>query len=257
MFFNYKDISMYYEVSGNHPKSIVILPGWGDTRKTFNHLIEYLNNYFTVYIVDYPGFGNSNFPNRNLTIYDYSELIYEFIKENKLEDPILIGHSFGGRIITLLTGYYHYKFSNIILLDSAGIKPKKTIRSKLRKLSYKLLKRLSRIIPKKYRDKYNKKVFSYFASTDYQNLTQNMRETFKNIVNTDLKDYLKYIKSNVLLIWGNNDDATPIRDAKIMNKEIKNSELIIIDKSGHFPYLDRPNLINSILYEQLKEEIRY
>ena len=256
MFFNYKDISMYYEVSGNHPKSLLILPGWGDTRKTFNYLINYLSNFFTVYIIDYPGFGNSNFPNRNLTIFDYSELIYEFIQDRNLIDPILIGHSFGGRIITVLTGYYKYHFSNIILIDSAGIKPKKNIKIRIRNLSYKLLKKLSKIVPKKYRDRYIQKVFSYFASTDYQNLNQNMRDTFKNIVNTNLKDYLKYINSKVLLVWGNNDDATPIRDARIMNKEIRNSELIIIDKAGHFPYLDRPMLINSILYEQLKEEIQ-
>ena len=82
-----------------------------------------------------------------------------------------------------------------------------------------------------------------------------MRETFKNIVNTDLKNYLKHIKSNVLLIWGNKDESTPIKDATIMNKEIKNSELIVIEKAGHFSYLDKPDLINSIIYEQLKEEI--
>lgn len=256
MFFNYKDISMYYEISGNHPKSIVILPGWGDTRKTFDYLINYLSEYFTVYIVDYPGFGNSKFPNNNLTIFDYSELIYEFIKYLNLDDPILIGHSFGGRIITVLAGYYCYDFSNIILIDSAGIKPKKTIKSFVRSWSYKILRKLGKLIPKKYRKKYYKLLFSHYASADYQNLNQCMRETFKNIVNTDLKNYLNHINSRVLIIWGNDDKATPVKDAIVINKKIKNSELIIIDKTGHFPYLEKPQLINSILYEQLKEEIQ-
>ena len=256
MFFQYKDISMYYEVFGNHPNSILILPGWGDTRKTFQYLTDYLSNYFTVYIIDYPGFGNSKFPNRNLTIFDYSDLIYEFIKGNNLDDPILIGHSFGGRIITILTGYYHYKFSNIILMDSAGIKPKKTIRGMLKQLNYNILKKLGNIVSKKYRKKYYQKIFTIFASIDYKNLNQNMHETFKNIINTDLKDYLKYINSRVLLIWGNKDTSTPLKDAITMNKSIKNSELIVIDKVGHFPYLERPQLINAILYEQLKEEIK-
>lgn len=255
MFFEYKDISMYYEVSGNHSKSILILPGWGDTRKTFKYLVDFLSNYFTVYIVDYPGFGNTKFPNRNLTIFDYSELIYEFIKEANIDNPILIGHSFGGRIITMLTGYYNYKFSNIILIDSAGIKPKKTFFMKMRGFSYKFLKKLGKILPKKYRSKYYKKLFSHYASTDYQNLCANMRETFKNIVNTDLKDYLKNINSNVLLIWGEKDKDTPIKDAVTMKNNISDSELIVIENTGHFPYLERPQLINSILYEQLKEEI--
>lgn len=255
MFYKNKDISIYYEISGNHRRSIIILPGWGDTRKTFDTLINFLSNYFTVYIFDYPGFGKSPFPNRNLTIFDYSEIIYQFIVDKGLKDPILIGHSFGGRIITVLTGYYKYHFSNIILLDSAGIKPRKTIKTILRNFSYKFLKKLASIIPKKYRKKYQEKIFSMYASTDYKNLNSNMRETFKNIVNYDLKNYLKNIKSKALIIWGNNDDYTPVKDARIMNKEIKNSELIIIDKAGHFPYLDNPFLINSIIYEQLKEEI--
>lgn len=255
MFFEYKDISMYYEVYGSHSKSLLILPGWGNTRNTFIHLINFLSNYFTVYIVDYPGFGNSNFPSRDLTIFDYSNLIYEFIKEKKLNDPVLLGHSFGGRIITVLTGYYNYKFSNIILMDSAGIKPKTTIKKLWHKLSYKLLKKLGKILPKKYKKKYYEKLFNKYASSDYQLLSSNMRKTFQNVVNTDLKNYLKYINSKVLLIWGNNDKDTPVRDAKIMNNSIKNSELIIIDKVGHFPYLERGILIESIIFEQLKDLI--
>lgn len=256
MFFQNKDISIYYEVYGDHPKSLLILPGWGDTRKTFTSLIEYLSNFFTVYIVDYPGFGNSPFPNRNLTIFDYSDCIYQFITEKQLDNPILIGHSFGGRIITVLAGYYQYHFSNIILMDSAGIKPKKTFRKKLRNFQYQFLKKFISIMPKKYHKRLKQKLFDHYASRDYKDLNQNMRETFKNIVNYDLKDYLKYIQSQVLLIWGNQDNATPIHDAKIMNQEIKKSELVVIDRCGHFPYLENPALIRAIIYEQLKEEIK-
>ena len=255
MFYTYKDISLYYEVQGTNKKTLVILPGWGETRNTFDYMIEYLSNFFTVYIIDYPGFGNSPIPKKNLTIFDYSDLVYQWMKELNLKDPVLIGHSFGGRIITVLNGYYNYPFSNIIYMDSAGIKPKKSLYALFRSYSYKLLKKLKCFIPKKHRQSYMKKIFSIYASPDYKNLNQNMRETFKNIVNYDLKHYLKNIKSKVLIIWGNNDIETPLNDARIMLKYIKDSELVIIDKVGHFPYLERPDLINSILYEQLKEEI--
>ena len=105
MDYTYLDTTIYYEKHGSSKKNIVILPGWGDTSKTFSYMISFLKNYFTVYIVDYPGFGNSVFPNRDLTIYDYSLLIYNFIQDLEIENPILIGHSFGGRIITTLLGY--------------------------------------------------------------------------------------------------------------------------------------------------------
>lgn len=255
MYFNHENITLYYEKYGNHKKTIVILPGWGDTRKTFNYMISFLQNYFTIYIVDYPGFGNSPFPDKDLTIYDYSNLIYEFIKELNLKDPILIGHSFGGRIITTLLGYYNYNFSNIILINSAGIKPKKTITKKLKTYYYKLLQKLANILPKKTRIKYKNYLFNKFASDDYKNLSDNMKTTFKNVVNEDLTPYLKNINTRSLLIWGNKDESTPLKDAYIMNKYIKKSELVIINRATHFSYLEQPNLVNSIIYEQLKDEI--
>jgi len=82
-----------------------------------------------------------------------------------------------------------------------------------------------------------------------------MKITFKNIVNEDLKPYLKNIKSRTLLIWGDKDDATPVKDAYIMNKYIKDSELIVLEGATHFSYLEHINLVNQIILEQLKEEI--
>ena len=256
MYFNNDGINLYYKKYGNHKKSIIILPGWGNTRKTFSYLISFLENYFTIYIIDYPGFGNTNFPNKNLTIYDYTNLIYEFIKSLNIDDPILIGHSFGGRIIITLLGYYQYNFSNIILINSAGIKPKKTLIKQLKKYSYKFLQKLANILPTNLKIKFKNYLFNKFSSSDYKNLNDNMKTTFKNVINEDLTPYLKNIKTRCLLIWGNKDYDTPIRDANIINKYIKESELIILDKASHFSYLEKTNLINRILFEQLKNEIK-
>ena len=254
MYFTYNDLTIYYEKYGNKEKSIIILPGWGDNRKTFDYMINFLKEYSTVYILDYPGFGNSPFPNTNLTIYDYSILIYEWIKSLNIENPILIGHSFGGRIITTLTGYYNYAFDNIIYLNSAGILPRKKLLLKLKTFIYKTLKRIKIFIPKKYRNRYLSFLFKKFASSDYSSLPEYMKKTFQNVISEDLRPYLKNINSRVLIIWGTNDNITPINDAYIMNKYINNSELIILDKATHFSYLDYPILINNIIYEQIKED---
>ena len=251
MYFTYEDITIYYEKYGNHKKSIIILPGWGNTRKTFSYMISFLKECFNVYILDYPSFENSPLPNKDLTIYDYALLIHEWIKSLNINDPILIGHSFGGRIITVLTGYYNFNYDNIIYLNSAGIKPKTKFKTKL----YKFLKKIKFFLPKKYKQKYLDYLFNKFASTDYKELNNNMYQTFKNIVNEDLKYYLKNIKSKTLIIWGNKDTSTPLKNAKIMHQQIANSELIILDQATHFSYLEYPILINRILYFQLKDEI--
>ena len=71
MYYNKKNISFYYKKYGTKSRNILILPGWGNTRETFNYLISCLKNDYTIYILDYPGFGKSPFPNNDLTIYDY------------------------------------------------------------------------------------------------------------------------------------------------------------------------------------------
>lgn len=255
MYFDYKNIHFYYEKYGNGDNTLVILPGWGDTRKTFSYLIQILQDYYTIYIVDYPGFGNSSFPNYDMNIYDYTELIQEWLISLNLKNPVLLGHSFGGRILITLTGYYQYPYDKIILMNAAGIRPKKTFKSKVRTLCYKFLKKVSKILPKKYKENFSKKVFNYFSSADYRVLSKNMRKTFQNIVSSDLSPYLTNIKSDTLLLWGKDDTATPVSDAFIMNKKIKRSKLYVFLQAGHFVYLDKfQNILDCIVKFIEKEE---
>ena len=78
-----------------------------------------------------------------------------------------------------------------------------------------------------------------------------MRKSFTNVVNEDLTNYLKDIKNEVLLLWGNNDIDTPLKDAKKMNKTIKESSLIVLNGT-HYVYLENIYLVNNIIYEYLK-----
>lgn len=254
MLFTYNNITLYYEKYGNKEKSIFILPGWGDTRNTFYYIVKFLSSFFTIYIIDLPGFGQSPFPNKNLTIYDYADLIHHFIKHHQVQNPILLGHSFGGRIIITLCGHYKINADKVILIDSAGIKPKKSLYQIIKTYLYKFLKKLKIFLPKKKRKRYINHLIQIFGSTDYKNLNENMRKTFINIVNEDLSYDLKNITSEVLLIWGKQDKATPLKDGIKMKKRIKNSALIQV-KGSHFCYLENINLINNILYEFLKDDI--
>ena len=254
MYLNINNINLYYEKYGTKEQTIVILPGWGDTRKTFDYLINYLKDYFTIYILDYPGFGNSTLPNKSLTIYDYADLIYEFINSLNITNPILIGHSFGGRIISLLNNY-DLKIKKLLLIDIAGIKPKFNLKLFFKTKLYKLLKLFKFIIPKPYKHKYLNYLFSRFASSDYKELAKNMQETFQNIVKVDLTKEFSKIKLETLIIWGEYDNITPYKDGIKINKLIKNSVLIKIDNTYHFPYLEKKYLVSRIIFEYLKKDI--
>lgn len=254
MFFNTNDITIYYEKYGYKNKTILILPGWGNTRQTFNNIINYFKTDYTIYILDYPGFGNSPYPNKELTIYDYTNIIRDFMDTFNIINPIIIAHSFGGRLTTLLSGYYKEQIDKLILIDIASIKPKKTIKKFIKEKTYKLLKQTIKILPKLKQEKYKQKLLQLFGSTDYINLPPNMHKTFKNIVNKDLKEYLNYIDQETLIIWGKEDKDTPIKDAYKINKSIKNSALIIYPKAKHFSYLEEPFLTNKIIDAFINEK---
>ena len=129
---------------------------------TFRYLIDVLKDKYTIYILDYPGFGNSPFPNRDLNISDYSDLIYNFINSNNIKNPTILAHSFGGRIVIDLFTRFNLDIKNLILIDIAGIKPKKSILKKIKEKSYKLLKKIGRVLPKKIRNKYLEKLIYIF-----------------------------------------------------------------------------------------------
>ena len=249
----YQNIILHYETYGDKKEVIVILPGWGETKKSWECLIDILRLDYTVYFIDYPGFGKSPIPKKTLTMFDYAELIQYFLEVNKRKKPNVIAHSFGGRIAILLSSKYGIYMQKLILIDSAGIKPRKTLKSRFCQFSYKFLQGLADFLPKKIRTKVKTYLFQKFSSTDYLNLKEEMRETFKNIVNLDLTPYLPYVQNKTLLLWGEYDQDTPLKDGIKMNKKIRESELIVFPRCSHFCYLENPYVILKIILSFLEE----
>ena len=247
MYYYFNNISLYYEKYGNNnKKTIIILPGWGNTRSTFYNMINHLKDNFCIYIFDYPGFGFSKSIDTSLTIYDYADLFYNFIVNNNINEPFVISHSFGGRIISILIGKYKLKVNKLVLIDVAGIK-RKNIKLIIKEKIYKFLKKMSFFLSNKNRIKFNNYLINYFGSTDYKNINHCMRETFKNIINEDLRNYYQLINCPTLIIWGDKDKDTPIKDAYLINKYINDSAVIIYKDSGHFCYLDYHNNIINVI----------
>ena len=178
MYFKHRYANIFYEKKGNKKETIIILPGWGDTRKTFDYFIDNLKEEYTIYSIDYPGFGNSPIPNKELKIEDYAEIIKDFIKKEKIIDPIIIAHSFGGRITAILLGRYKVKAKKVILIDVAGIK-RISIKRTIKTIIYKVIKKICLLCNKQ---NLLKKIRKYFASADYQVLPPTMIKTFQNII---------------------------------------------------------------------------
>ena len=181
-------------------------------------------------------------------------MIRDFIKDENIYKPTIIAHSFGGRLATLITGYYKDNIDKLVLIDTAGIKRGKNIFKLIKQTTYKLLKKLQILVPKRKRNLYLKRLINIFGSNDYRVLNNDMRKTFRNIINEDLKYYIKNIDIETLIIWGKKDKDTPFRDAKYMEKNIDNSVLVTLKDAGHFSYLNYPTLVNKIINDFLKKE---
>lgn len=241
-----------YEVEGEG-KPVILLHGWLASLETMKPLQKHLANCFKVYNVDIIGFGKSDMPDEPMNTNDYGEFLNNFINTLKIENPILIGHSNGGRTILNYAGRNLGKINKIVLIDSAGIKPKRKPSYYFKVYTFKTVKNIVKILPKKF-EKLREKALSKFGSADYKASPEILRKTMNIILNEDQRKIMPNINVPTLMIWGDRDTATPLEDAKKMEKVIPNSGIAVLEGAGHFSYLDRLNQCLLILDEFLKND---
>lgn len=220
-------------------KTIVLFHGWGANKEAFTPIINKLSQYMRVVALDFPGFGKSDEPKEVWDVNAYSEFMKKFIKEADCEGAVWLGHSFGGRVIIKLFEKMEVKPSKIVLVDSAGIKPKRGMKYYLKVYTYKLGKKILKLPILNKTGLYEKWVKNA-GSSDYKVLSENMRATMSRVVNEDLRNYLPDINVPTLLIWGDKDTATPLGDAHIMDNLLPDSGIVVLEGAGHFSYLDYP-----------------
>lgn len=227
---NIKDVYVNYVQYGNSKgKDVVLLHGWGQNIAMMDPIGKGLEKDFHITIIDLPGFGNSSEPNYGYTIYDYYEIVKELLDKLKISNPIMIGHSFGGRISIIYAA--KNKVDKLVLLAS----PFKRV-SKKNSVKVRILKFLKKVPVVKELESYMK---TKIGSRDYRNATPIMRKILVNTVNEDLVEYIKQINASTLLIWGTNDREVSIEDAKYAESIMKDAGLVIYEGCSHFAYLER------------------
>ena len=140
-------ISVNYEVFGEG-KDLLVLHGWGADIGAVMPMVNAWKDRFKVWVPDLPGFGKSGLPGENWDVYSYADFAEKFMMKVGIENPILAGHSFGGRLCIILAAKKMTNPEKMILVDSAGVKPKHGISYKIKVYSYKLAKKTANIIGK-------------------------------------------------------------------------------------------------------------
>ncbi len=221
-------------------KSIVFLHGFGCSGKTFEGQLKYFSKYFNVYAPDLKGFGKNVEMPYPYCLDDYVNELKDWLDKNGIVKPHVVAHSFGGRIAIKCTACNEGIFDKIVLTGSAGLKPKRSFRYRLKKAKFNILKKFVK------REKLKK-----YYSKDYIGLSPIMKKSFQLITGEYLDGYLDKIKNEVFIINGEKDKETPPYTAKKLNKKIKRSGLYFIKDAGHFCFLERQDVFNLSVKEFL------
>lgn len=234
LFVNYLDY-------GNKKKdTMVFLHGWGQNIEMMKMVADPFQEDFRIIIVDFPGFGKSAEPKEAMGVDGYTKVIEELLKSLKIKSPIIVGHSFGGRVSVKFASRNDVK--KVILLSPA-LKghDKKGIKTKI----LKSLKKVPVI------NKLEGWAKNHMGSSDYREASPIMKKVLVLTVNEDLSNDAKKIKAPTILIYGDNDSEVPTEDTKEYERLIPDCGLILYEGCTHFAYLERLqqtiNVINSFV----------
>lgn len=245
MIFRYKDIDININTAGEGDP-VLLLHGWGCTNAIFKDIQAVLSTNYKTYNFDFPGFGASGEPAEVWGVEEYTRMVEAFVKENNIKKPALMGHSFGGRVSIVYAS--RNEVSKVVLVDAAGIKPKRPFKYYRKVYTFKFLKWLcNTFLPKDKAQAIIDKRRRGAGSSDYNNASPMMRAILSKVVNEDLKHLMPNIKAPTLLFWGDADTATPLSDAKTMEKLIPDAGLVIAHGTGHFSFLENPGLFTTVI----------
>ena len=242
----------YLSKAGEKPEQcLLFLHGWRSQKEVWlpivNHQITKSPNH-SIYALDLPGFGSSPAPKVAWAVGDYAEIVKGFIQKLGLNNVIIIGHSFGGRVGIKLAARHSKLISKLVLVDSAGFVDERT-KKRAMELTAKLAKPF--FLPK-FMQGLRRKIYKYIGADDYV-ATPWLTETFVKVKNEDLSEEMKKISCPTFLIWGENDTDTPVGFGQRMHALIPNSKFLILKNAGHFGFLDKPEEFVSALFEFIKK----
>ena len=232
---NIKDVNINY-IQYGEGKDILLLHGWGQNIEMMKPIGDNFSDKFRITILDLPGFGNSSEPPTPWNMTNYSDMLEEFIDRLGITKPIIIGHSFGGRLAIRYSA--NNPIEKLVLFGAPCIR----IQEKL-PLSVRILKTLKKL---PLMNEFGEYMKQYIGSRDYKAASPIMRQTLVDVVNEDLSGYAKKIEEPTLLIWGQNDTEAPVSDAKELERIMIDGALIVLPGT-HYAYLENLGRVVEIL----------
>lgn len=231
----------YIDYGKKNANAIVLLHGWGQNIEMMRMLGDPFKEKYRIIILDFPGFGLSEEPKEVIGVDGYTCILEKLLNKLNIKNPILIGHSFGGRVAVKFSS--RNDVSKVILLSPA-------LRGHDKKgLRVKLLKVMKKVPLLKELEFWAK---NHIGSRDYKAASPMMKQVLVKTVNEDLSFDAKKINVPVILIYGDLDSEVPEEDTKEYEKLIPDCGLIMYEGCTHFAYLERLNQTINIINNFIK-----
>lgn len=236
------------------PVDIIILHGWNLSGSRFSPLAGILGiSGHRVFAPDLPGFGCEPPPNKPWHVVDYAEFLKVYIDKNKIRRPVIIGHSFGGRVALKFSQLYPSDLRALILTGTPGFSPIPT-----KKLMFFLI--ISKIggmlfalpVINLFADRARRFLYYIAGAREFLRAEGVMQQTFKYIVQDDLVTAMEAVRVPCLLVWGEFDVITPLSIARRMEEVIPKAKLKVIPEEDHGVAFKNPNLFTSYIVDFLR-----
>lgn len=217
-------------------KNIVFLHGWGAKKELMKKAFAPFLKDHRLIFVDLPGFGGSSV-SKALFTKDYAGIVRAFLADISVELFCVVGHSFGGKVASLLAP------KHLVLLSSAGIKCQKSLSVRVKIKIFKLFKALGL-----------GRFYGLFASKDVEGMSAIMYETFKNVVDEDFSEVFSSCESKALVFWGVDDKATPLSSGEKLATLLQNCVEFKAFSGDHFFFLGHAEQICKSIDELILNE---
>ena len=224
-------------------KDLVFLHGYLSSKEAFAAQISYFSKFYKVTAFDFLGQGKSGELTAPFSVEDYAVWTEEVLSALGVQKPTVVAHSFGCRVAVKMAKRGRQVFDKIVLTGPAGVVFPRGRHYRIKVGLYRFVKKIA----PKFADK-------HFGSAEYKTLSGVMRESYKKIVNEDLRGDAATIENQVLIIQGRSDWVTPLEEAEAYRAVMKNAKIALID-GGHFAFAENPLPFN-ILVEEFLQDVR-
>lgn len=232
-------------------KTVVILHGWADSSTGLRSLCAALSEDHEVIAVDLPGFGGTAPPTAAWGLDEYVDFVSRFLQKIGVKKvSAIIGHSNGGAMAIRGVAQGKLEADKVVLLASAGIRNVYKGRNRALRIMAKTGKVFTMPLPASLKKRIRSKVYKTIGSDML--VAEHMQETFKRVVTDDVRPDAAQLTMPVLLIYGEDDESTPVWFGEQYHELMVDSTLEILPGAGHFVHLDRPHDVEQAVQEFLK-----